>query len=68
MPCPAACATSSRLTRRTYLAELPSLVEEITPGTIAVQVRTMPLVEVEQAWPAKEVPGERIVLVPQQDE
>jgi NADPH:quinone reductase-like Zn-dependent oxidoreductase len=49
---------------RGYLAELPSLVEEITSGTIEVQARSMPLTGVEQAWTANEVPGERVVLVP----
>jgi hypothetical protein len=47
-----------------YLAELPSLVAEITAGTIAVQATTMPLAEVGQIWPRPEVPGERTVLVP----
>jgi NADPH:quinone reductase-like Zn-dependent oxidoreductase len=49
---------------RAYVAELPALVEEISKGTIAVQARTVPLAQVEEAWTAKEVPGERIVLVP----
>jgi NADPH:quinone reductase-like Zn-dependent oxidoreductase len=49
---------------RGYVAELPALVAEISAGTIAVQARTVPLAGVEQAWTAKEVPGERIVLVP----
>ena len=47
-----------------YLAELPSLVAEITAGTIAVKATTMPLADVEQAWSRAEVPGERTVLVP----
>jgi NADPH:quinone reductase-like Zn-dependent oxidoreductase len=47
-----------------YLAELPSLVEEINAGTIAVKANTMPLATVEQAWTQPEVPGERTVLVP----
>jgi NADPH:quinone reductase-like Zn-dependent oxidoreductase len=49
---------------RAYLAELPSLVAEITAGTIAVTATTMPLADVEQIWPQPEVPGERTVLVP----
>jgi NADPH:quinone reductase-like Zn-dependent oxidoreductase len=49
---------------RAYVAELPSLVEEISAGTIAVRTRTVPLADVEQAWTAKEIPGERTVLVP----
>jgi NADPH:quinone reductase-like Zn-dependent oxidoreductase len=47
-----------------YLAELPSLVAEITAGTIAVTATTMPLADVEQIWPQPEAPGERTVLVP----
>jgi len=49
---------------RGYLAELPSLVEELGAGTIAVQTRTMPLSEVDKAWATKETPGVRTVLVP----
>jgi hypothetical protein len=49
---------------RVYLAELPSLVAEITAGTIAVTATTMPLADVEQVWPQAEAPGERTVLVP----
>jgi len=49
---------------RAYLAELPSLVEEITAGTIAVRAKTVPLSAVEDAWTRMEVPGERTVLVP----
>ena len=46
------------------LAELPSLVAEITAGTIAVKATMMPLADVEQIWSRAEVPGERTVLVP----
>jgi NADPH:quinone reductase-like Zn-dependent oxidoreductase len=49
---------------RGYLAELPSLVAEISAGTIGVRASTMPLAQVEQAWTKKEVPGKRTVLVP----
>jgi len=49
---------------RAYLAELPALVAEISAGTIAVQSRSVPLADVEQAWTMKETPGTRIVLVP----
>jgi NADPH:quinone reductase-like Zn-dependent oxidoreductase len=49
---------------RTYLAELPSLVEEITAGTIAVRAHPVPLADVEDAWTRSETPGERTVLVP----
>src|SRR3984957_2162747 len=49
---------------RGYLAELPSLVAEISAGTIAVTPRPVPLAEVEAAWSAPELPGVRTVLVP----
>jgi hypothetical protein len=48
----------------TYLAEFPSLVEEITAGTIAVSANEVPLADVEAAWTRREAPGERTVLVP----
>jgi threonine dehydrogenase-like Zn-dependent dehydrogenase len=47
-----------------YLAELPSLIDAISNGVIAVKATTVPLAEVEQAWTRKEAPGERTVLVP----
>ena len=47
-----------------YLAELPSLVAEITAGTIVVKATMMPLADVEQIWSRPDVPGERTVLVP----
>lgn len=47
-----------------YLAELPSLVEEIDAGRIAVKPRTAPLADVERIWACPETPGERTVLVP----
>jgi NADPH:quinone reductase-like Zn-dependent oxidoreductase len=49
---------------RAYLAELPSLVEEIGAGTIAVNVRAVPLADVEATWSAPEIPGLRTVFVP----
>ena len=49
---------------QTCLAELPSLVAEITAGTIAVTAARMPLADVEQIRSRAEVPGERTVLVP----
>ena len=49
---------------RGYLAELPSLINEITAGTIKVTPRPVPLADVAAAWAASEPPGERIVLVP----
>jgi NADPH:quinone reductase-like Zn-dependent oxidoreductase len=47
-----------------YLAELPSLIDEITAGTIAVRANAVPLADVEQIWTQPEIAGERIVLVP----
>jgi len=47
-----------------YLAELPSLVDEIDAGTIAVKANRRPLAEVETIWAQPDVPGERTVLVP----
>jgi NADPH:quinone reductase-like Zn-dependent oxidoreductase len=49
---------------RRYLAELPSLVEEIDAGTITVNTSAVPLAEVEAAWTAPELPGLRTVLIP----
>src|SRR3984957_7517424 len=49
---------------KAYLAELPSLVEEIDAGTIAVNARPVPLADVEAAWTAAELPGQRTVLIP----
>jgi len=49
---------------RGYLAELPSLVAEITAGTIAVRPNPVPLSKVEEAWTTSETPGERTVLIP----
>jgi len=47
-----------------YLAELPSLIDEISAGTIAVSPNPRPLADVERIWTEPDVPGERIVLVP----
>jgi len=47
-----------------YLAELPSLVEQIHSGKITVRVNSLPLADVENIWPLPDVPGEWIVLVP----
>jgi NADPH:quinone reductase-like Zn-dependent oxidoreductase len=49
---------------RVYLAELPSLVDEINAGAIAVTTNTMPLADVEKIWVRADSPGERTVLVP----
>ncbi len=49
---------------KVYLAELPSLVDEINAGAIAVTTNTMPLADVEEIWARADSPGERTVLVP----
>jgi NADPH:quinone reductase-like Zn-dependent oxidoreductase len=47
-----------------YLAELPSLVDAIEAGTIAVHPNTVPLADVERVWTRADLPGERTVLLP----
>jgi hypothetical protein len=47
-----------------YLAELPSLVREISAGTIAVKPNLVSLADVEAIWCRPDPPGERTVLVP----
>jgi NADPH:quinone reductase-like Zn-dependent oxidoreductase len=47
-----------------YLAELPSLVDEIGRGTIAISTSPAPLADVEAVWSAPERPGLRTVLIP----
>ena len=47
-----------------YLAELPSLIEEIAAGTIEVNARPVPLAGVEATWSAPEIPGVRTVFTP----
>jgi NADPH:quinone reductase-like Zn-dependent oxidoreductase len=49
---------------RAYLAELPSLIEQIGAGTIALTATSKGLADVEAIWGAKDAPGERTVLVP----
>jgi hypothetical protein len=48
----------------TYLAELPSLVDEVNAGTIEVKTSAQPLSNVEDVWLRTEEPGVRSVLVP----
>ncbi len=47
-----------------YRAELPSLVDQIVAGTIGINVRSVPLSEVESTWTSPETPGIRTVFVP----
>jgi NADPH:quinone reductase-like Zn-dependent oxidoreductase len=49
---------------RAYLTELPSLIDEISAGTIGVNARPVPLADVETIWSAPETPGVRTVLIP----
>jgi hypothetical protein len=49
---------------RGYLAELPSLIEEINTGDIAVTAKLVPLADVERVWAQPDLPGERTVLLP----
>jgi len=48
---------------REYLAELDTLAQEITAGTISVDARAVPLAQVEEAWAATGA-KHRSVLVP----
>jgi NADPH:quinone reductase-like Zn-dependent oxidoreductase len=47
-----------------YLAELPSLVEEIDAGNIKINARPIPLADVETTWSVPETPGRRTVFIP----
>jgi NADPH:quinone reductase-like Zn-dependent oxidoreductase len=49
---------------RDYARELPSLVEAIDAGTIAVEAVRRPLADVEAVWSDPDAPGRRTVLVP----
>jgi NADPH:quinone reductase-like Zn-dependent oxidoreductase len=49
---------------KAYLAELPSLIDEIDAGAMEVAARPVPLADVESIWSAADTPGVRVVLVP----
>ena len=49
---------------RAYLAELPSLIDEIKAGTIKLTPSSKPLADVAQIWATTDQPGQRTVLVP----
>jgi NADPH:quinone reductase-like Zn-dependent oxidoreductase len=49
---------------RAYLAELPSLVEQIDAGTLMLRTRTAPLADVEEVWTQPDEPGVRTVFIP----
>jgi NADPH:quinone reductase-like Zn-dependent oxidoreductase len=53
------------ISTQTYLAELPSLIDEINAGTISLNASPKPLSDVEQIWAGTDDPGQRTVLVPQ---
>ncbi|MGW2682466.1 quinone oxidoreductase family protein [Streptomyces sp. NPDC001414] len=50
------------VTARGIVAELPSLMAEITRGTVTADAVPVPLSQVEEAWTAPVEPGRRIVL------
>jgi hypothetical protein len=47
-----------------YLAELPSLVDEINAGSLTGAVRRLPLRDIESVWVEPETAGVRTVIVP----
>lgn len=47
-----------------YLAELPSLIDEIDSGTFKIVARPIALQHVESVWNVPDIPGERTVIVP----
>jgi NADPH:quinone reductase-like Zn-dependent oxidoreductase len=47
-----------------YLAELPSLIDQISAGTIGISPRPAPLSDVEATWSAPDAPGVRTVFIP----
>ncbi len=49
---------------QSYLAELPSLIDEIDAGTLEVEALPVPLADVEAIWSVPDAPGVRIVLIP----
>jgi NADPH:quinone reductase-like Zn-dependent oxidoreductase len=49
---------------RAYLAELPSLVDEITTGRLKVSTVTVGLRDIEAAWTKATATGQRMVVIP----
>jgi len=47
-----------------YLAELPSLIDEIDSGMLQITPHGISLQHVEAAWSSPDVPGERTVIIP----
>jgi NADPH:quinone reductase-like Zn-dependent oxidoreductase len=52
------------ISTQAYVAELPSLVDEVGAGTIRVDTLSVPLADVEATWNAPEIPGQRSVFIP----
>jgi NADPH:quinone reductase-like Zn-dependent oxidoreductase len=49
---------------KVYLAELPSLIDEINAGAFSIIPRPVALRDVESAWSRRDASGERTVIVP----
>ena len=49
---------------RGYLAELPSLIQEIKDGNLTIKTKIAPLADVESVWAQPDEPGVRTVLMP----
>ena len=47
-----------------YLSQLPSLVDQINAGTIALRANPKALADVQKIWATTDGPGERTVLIP----
>ena len=47
-----------------YLAELPSLVDEIASGAVGFSIDVAPLADVREVWLRSSAPGTRTVLIP----
>ncbi len=50
------------LTAAGIIAELPSLIDQLTAGTLTADALPVPLAEVETAWDAPTKPGRRVVF------
>jgi hypothetical protein len=50
------------LTAAGIIVELPSLIEQLTAGTLAAAALPLPLALVERAWSTPAEPGQRVVL------
>jgi NADPH:quinone reductase-like Zn-dependent oxidoreductase len=52
------------VSNETYLAELPSLVDQIKAGTITLKAKPQALADIHAIWTNTDKPGERTVLIP----